>query len=102
MQNPDLAASWHMPCTCTCFVVAAACVMQAETERDTQDQERGTYLPASVQGSMRHLRDCISNSLTAVRVLGDPLAFITITVDVKEWPEIWTRLPLFTNGKAQA
>jgi hypothetical protein len=72
----------------------------AETTADEDDVAKGTYLPPSVQGSDRHMRESIANALTAVSQDGDPVLFITMTVDTKTWQEELTRLPVF-DGKQQ-
>ena len=60
----------------------------AETEDDAADQDRGTYLPSSVTGSPRDMRDRVGNAMCARRVRGPPLLFITATTDTGSWEEI--------------
>lgn len=74
----------------------------AETEADADDQSRGTYLPASVTGSPRDMRDRVGNAMCARRVIGPPLLFITATTDVAEWEEILGKLlrAEMTDGEA--
>jgi hypothetical protein len=84
----------------------------AETVDDAEALSRGSYLPPSVQGGPRHLRDCIANALTAVNDApcqddldaghgphSDPLLFGTMAMMVKEWDEIQTELPVFGGVK---
>ena len=84
----------------------------AETADDEEALAQGSYLPPSVQGGPRHLRECIANALTAVNdapceedVLNghgphsDPLLFGTLTVSVKEWLEVQTELPVFGGNQ---
>jgi hypothetical protein len=84
----------------------------AETVDDAEALSRGSYLPPSVQGGPRHLRECIANALTAVNDTpcaedlaaghgphSDPCLFGTMTVSVKEWLEVQTELPTFGGMK---
>ena len=71
-----------------------------EYDGDEDDQRRGTYLPPSELGSPRFLRDKCADALACHRLLGKAVLFITMTTDLKDWPEIWTRLPTF-DGEQQ-
>jgi len=51
----------------------------------------GTYLPPSEVGSPRYMRDRCANALAVHRKLGKAALFITITTDLKDWPEVSTR-----------
>lgn len=75
---------------------------QAETDDDVDDQSRGTYLPPTEVGSPRYLREKCADALSANRTIGKAILFITMTTDLKDWPEIWTRLPLFENKEQNA
>ena len=56
--------------------------------------------PAPEIGSPRYMRDRCANALAVHRKLGKAALFITMTTDLKDWPEVWTRLPVF-NGAQQ-
>ena len=47
--------------------------------------QSGTYVPASVIGSPRQLRDKCANALACYRRLGKTVLFITMTTDLKDW-----------------
>ena len=46
------------------------------------------------------MRDRCANALAVHRKLGKAALFITVTTDLKDWPEVSTRLPVF-NGTQQ-
>ena len=73
---------------------------QPEDDEDAAEQQSGTYLPPSEIGSPRYMRDRCANALAVHRKLGKAALFITMTTDLKDWPEVWTRLPVF-NGMQQ-
>ena len=71
-----------------------------EGDNDAEDQQSGTYLPPSEVGSPGYMRDRCANAMAVHRKLGKAVLFITMTTDLKDWPEVWTRLPVF-NGTQQ-
>ena len=70
-----------------------------EDDADAAEQQNGTYLPPSEIGSPRYMRDRCANALAVHRKLGKAALFITMTTDLKDWPEVWTRLPVFNGTK---
>ena len=83
-----------------------------ENADDEAALSQGSYLPPSVQGAPRQLRECIANALAAVNDTpceadlraghgphSDPMLFGTLTVSVKEWLEVQTELPVFGGVK---
>ena len=79
-------------------------VDEPETDKDAAEELRGTYLPASVIGTPRHLRQCCSNAMAALRQLGcQYLLFITFTTDISgDWPEVSSRLAFPGNKPKRA
>ena len=77
--------------------VPAIDVSVLETDGDVEAMTRGTYLPPSVVGGPRYLRDRCADALCTVRQLGrnHGLLFITFTFDKKDWPEVTSRLAQF-------
>ena len=77
-----------------------------ESDRDAEQQAEGeasgTYLPPSEVGSPRYQRDKCADALAVHRQLGKALLFVTMTTDLKDWPEVWTRLPLFDGEQQDA
>ena len=57
-------------------------------EREESDK---IFLPKSVPGSPRHLRELARNALTIISELGHPTVFITVTCNT-QWPEIQEKL----------
>lgn len=66
---------------------------EVRTYSDRYDREESnkTFLPRSVQGSPRHLRELARSALTIISELGHPTVFITVTCNT-QWPEIQERL----------
>jgi hypothetical protein len=73
-----------------------------ETDDDVADQTAGTYLPPTEVGSPRYMNDRCSDALAANRMLGKAIMFITMTTSLKEWPEVWSRLPDFNSTPQNA
>ena len=64
------------------------------------DTEAGTYLPTSEVGSPRYMLERCADAMATVRQLGSPyLLFITMTTDLKDWPEISSRLAKLSAEK---
>ena len=53
--------------------------------------EKSTFLPSSVHGSPRHLKELSDNGLSIVSELGSADVFITLTCN-PNWPEIHEKL----------
>ena len=72
---------------------ASSSSIEARTYSDRFDREESekTFLPKSVQGSPRHLRELARNALTIISELGHPTVFITVTCNT-QWNEIQDRL----------
>jgi hypothetical protein len=79
-------------------------VDEPETDGDAAAERHGTYLPASEIGTPRHLRQCCSNAMAALRQLGcQYLLFITFTTDISgDWPEVSSRLAFPSQTKRSA
>lgn len=77
---------------------------EPETDGDAAAERHGTYLPASEIGTPRHLRQCCSNAMAALRQLGcQYLLFITFTTDISgDWPEVSSRLAFPSQTKRSA
>ncbi len=58
---------------------------------EVPDDEKSTFLPSSVHGSPRHLKELSNNALSVVSELGSADVFITLTCN-PNWPEIQEKL----------
>lgn len=62
-----------------------------DSNGDAAEKEQKVFLPASIHGSVRHLRKLARNALIIVSDLGKPTFFITLTCN-PNWPDIVSEL----------
>ena len=62
-----------------------------DNSRSYREESDKTFLPKSVAGSPRHLRELARNALTIISEMGHPTVFITVTCNTN-WPEIEEKL----------